>query len=242
MKKNEQFNLKSTNFKINRIMHLEHILEFVKQRKLHFSPFTDFPDLMEGKTFKQAKFIDDNNAVSPDKRRKILYASCWYKGKESLNIWDNYGKKSKDMHAIQVSFNSFSNLFDKENFYFDSKTLANNKETGFKLDKLYCGLIKYIDIHNQDLIRKELIGRFKSNLFRHEKEFRFLIKQNYHNEKNINLKDLKCCFNEYAFDKIIFTIILSPYSSLDYFEFVKKAFSDQINVKVKQSIFYELFN
>ena len=241
MDKLQRFNFNKKNFKITRILSLEHLYEFLNKNKLHFSPFSEFPDLMEGKTFKQAKFIDDLNAISPEKRRKVLYASCWYIGSENLNMWDNYGKKSKDMLAIQVDFNSFADLFNDKHMEFSNKKLMNDGSPNFKLNKLFCGFIKYVDISKKDY-KKESIGRFKSHHFKHEKEFRFLVSQNYKDENNIGLKDIKCHFNKGLFDKMKFTVLVSPYASENYFEFIKDVFKKFKNVDVKQSKFYELFN
>ena len=252
MDKLQRFNFNKKNFKITRILHLVYLYEFLNDKKLHFSPFSEFPDLMEGKTFKQAKFIEDPKAIDSDKRRKVLYASCWYIGKENLNMWDNYGKKSKDMLAIQVDFDSFADLFNYKNMEFSSKKLLNDDSPNFRLNKLFCGFIKYVDFSKKDY-SKESIGRFKSHHFKHEKEFRFLVSQNYKNNENdnnnnnkieniIGLKDLKCYFDKDMFDKIKITVIVSPYASDNYFEFIKDVFKKFKNVNIKQSKFYELFN
>jgi len=229
-----QFNKNNCEFTLTRYAKIEHILEFVKNRKLHFSPLSSFPDLMEGKTFNQAKFDEDGSSISPQTRRGVLYASCWYAGNENLNMWDIYGNKNKanERLAIQFDLKKFKSLILEKGLYrfIPNELIENDKE--FKLNTFKYGLINYIDFENNSLTKKEFIGRFKSSDFEHEHEFRFLISQNYINNARVKLSDLKCCFNKVSFDKIKFTIIVSPYASKDYFEFVKKGFKDDKNVEV----------
>lgn len=97
------------------------------------------------------------------------------------------------------------------------------------------GLINYIDFNDLSKIKKEFIGRFKSIDFNHEKEFRFIITQNYKDFPPIGLKDLKLAFINNTLKKIKIKLIVSPYASNDYFEFVKKGFKDDKNVEVLPS-------
>ena len=74
---------------ITRITDLRNVYEFVKESKLHFSPLSKFSDHTEGKKFDELKMDDkdqNNENSMPIIRRKVMYASCWYNGGETLNL------------------------------------------------------------------------------------------------------------------------------------------------------------
>jgi len=229
---------------LTRFTELEYAIEFIKQNKLHFSPLSSFPDKLEGKTFEQAKIEDENNVAGksiPSKiRREIIYASCWYAGYETLQMWDIYGK-DKNCIAIQIDFNQFNqNILSTGNYKVESNFLnritepRKLKKDGyiFRISDFKYGQINYIDFDNSSAIKKEFIGRFKSNHFRHENEFRFLITQNYKDKPPVGLKDLKFVIINNSLKKLKIKLIISPYASSDYFDFIKVGFKDQKNVEV----------
>lgn len=225
---------------LTRYTEIEFAIEFIKHNKLHFSPLSSFPDKMEAKTFEQAKAESNIASKSiPSKiRREIIYASCWYSGDETLQMWDIYGN-DKNCLAIQIDFAQFNQIIvNFDNFRVESRFLDSinklrklkNKDYSFRISDFKYGLINYIDFKDLSKVKKEFIGRFKSVDFNHEKEFRFIITQNYKDFPQIGLKDLKLSFNSMKLKGI--KVIISPYASNDYYEFVRRGFSDYKNVEV----------
>lgn len=235
----EYFNGNDSNIILTRFSKLDNILEIIKDRKFHFSPLSEYVDLTEGKTFKQAQKDNSKNSIDPKIRGNVFYASCWFNGDETIYMWDIYGgQKNTENLAIQFQFDPFKkNILDRGSFRFVS-----DKNDSFKLNTFNYGSINYVDFNNKLKVKEDYVGRFKSMHFMHENEFRFLAYQNYKDTKLIGLKDLKCHFNDISFDKIKFTVLVSPYASTNYFEFIKDGFKKFTNVDVKQSKFYELFN
>ena len=233
------FNCNESNILLTRFSKLENILEIIKDRKFHFSPLLEYLDLTEGKTFKQAQNDNSKNSIDPKIRGNVFYASCWFNGDETIYMWDIYGgqKNTKNL-AIQFQFDPFKkNILDCGLFRFVS-----DKNDSFKLNSFKYGTINYVDFNNKLKVKEDYVGRFKSLHFVHENEFRFLAYQNYNDTKLIGLKDLKCRFNDALFDKIKFTVLVSPYASKNYLEFIKAGFKEYKNVDVKLSKFYDLFN
>ena len=234
---------------ITRITDLRSVYEFVKESKLHFSPLSKFSDHTEGKKFDELKMdelTEGENAVSPLKRRKIMYASCWYNGGETLHMWDIYGKNNKQF-AIQIDINELLTFgFNSGNFQiksasFEAYNKINEGNIAFRPSGLHQGLVNYIDLKSDIDYKQQFIGRFKDHAFNHEKEWRILLRQNYKDAPLIDLDDLKCHFFGTDFSQLQKTIILSPYANAMQVEELKKQINSFQNTVIKPSIFTELF-
>ncbi len=134
----------SSNSIITKITDLQSVIEFLKERKLHFAPLSVYKDHTEGKKFTDLKYQDaqKNHDVPSPFRRKIMYASCWYNGDETLHMWDIYGKNNNSF-AIQLDLNQFLQIgFYSKCFRFNSESLneyASRLKTNheFKPSSLY---------------------------------------------------------------------------------------------------------
>ncbi len=234
---------------ITRITDLRNVYEFVKESKLHFSPLSKFSDHTEGKKFDELKMDDkdqNNENSMPIIRRKVMYASCWYNGGETLHMWDIYGKENRQF-AIQIDINELLTIgFHSHNFQFKSASFEaynkiNEGNIAFRTSSLHQGLVNYIDLKS-DIDPKQLfIGRFKDQAFSHEKEWRILLRQNYDKGPLIDLDDLKCHFFGTDFSQLQKTIIVSPYANALQVEVLKKEFNSLQNIVIKPSIFTDLF-
>jgi hypothetical protein len=234
---------------ITRITDLRNVYEFVKEHKLHFSPLSKFSDHTEGKKFDELKMDDkdqNNENSMPIIRRKIIYASCWYNGGETLHMWDIYGKENRQF-AIQIDINELLTLgFHSGNFIFESTTFESykqvtNSQLDFRPSSLHQGLVNYIDLKSDIECKQQFIGRFKDQAFSHEKEWRILLRQNYDKAPLIDLDDLKCHFFGTDFSQLQKTIIVSPYANAMQVEELKKEFNSLQNIVIKPSIFTDLF-
>jgi hypothetical protein len=234
---------------ITRITDLRSVYEFVKESKLHFSPLSKFSDHTEGKKFDELKMDDKDQNIEnsmPIIRRKVMYASCWYNGGETLHMWDIYGKENRQF-AIQIDINELLTLgFHSGNFYFKSDVFEaynkiNEGNIAFRPSGLHQGLVNYIDLKSDIDYKQQFIGRFKDLAFSHEKEWRILLRQNYEAAPLIDLDDLKCHFFGTDFSQLQKTIIVSPYANAMQVEELKKEFNSLQNIDIKPSIFTELF-
>lgn len=231
---------------ITRFTSLENVIDFVMNSQLHFSPLSSFDDCTEGKNLKQAALISNEKESKDQKvpsfvRRDILYASCWHIGNENLYMWDIYGK-NKNCLAIQLKTDSLlEHVFIPGDFWFSSKKNIDKEvdNNEFKISSFHCGKVDYIKLNGNNT--NLYIGRFKDKAFSHEKEFRFLLRQNYKGSPPVGLKDLKCKFINNAEKKINVRLLVSPYADDSYFEFIATAFKQYKNVVVRHSKFKELF-
>jgi hypothetical protein len=237
---------------LTRIVSIEHAIDFIVNNQIHFSPFSAFKDYTEGKRLFECIDIDDEfddytKTLSPKERRKVLYASCWIDGDENLNMWDIYGKSEKHV-AIQINREELINkFFNTGAFEFKSETLnksmpnSENKNL-FKPSSFYYGNIEYIEL--QTLGNQKLyLGRFKDNSFKHENEFRFLLRQNYRDNTMTNLYDLKCVLNQDEFKKFNIKVLTSPYASEATVNTLKKNISHlHTNIKIESSKFKDFFS
>lgn len=235
------------NEKITRFMSIEHAIDFIKNQQIHFSPLSSFKDKKEGANLKQAsspdEIFDNISTLTPEKRSEILYASCWYYGGESLHMWDIHNNPNQIAVAIQVDQNALVNkIFNKGNFKFHSDKL-HSEQLEFKPSTFVYGNVKYIDFAKQDELNKKFyIGRFKDVAFKHENEFRFLLRQNNSDQAPTNLKDLKCKLINNAFKKLAVKLILSPYLSSDLAEFLAVSFKKlHPKINVEKSNYSKLF-
>jgi hypothetical protein len=236
---------------VTRITDYNSVLEFVKHKKLHFSPLSSFEDFTEGKRFEEITLseeqeeFDKNNSASALFRRKVMYASCWYSGGESLHMWNLYGRNERYL-AIQVERQQLVNLFSRK-FKFESESYNTSRITKdstleFKPGSLHYGKVEYVNLLKINKQQGKLyIGRFKDKAFQHEKEFRLLMRQNYKDSYIFDVRDLKCRFNETEFKQLKLKIIVSPRAPHFYFEMIKNQLKDHHHVEVIESKFKKLF-
>jgi hypothetical protein len=236
---------------VTRITDYNSVLEFVKHNKLHFSPLSSFEDFTEGKCFEDIALseedqFNDNNSSTALFRRKVMYASCWYSGGESLHMWDLYGRNERYL-AIQVDHQQLVDLFSTQ-FNFESESYKTSRITKdsplqFKPGSLYYGKVKYVNLLKINTQQGKLyIGRFKDKAFQHENEFRLLLRQNYKDSYLFDLRDLKCVFSDIDFKQIRLKIIVSPRAPGFYFDMIKNELKDQHQVEVIESKFKTLFS
>ncbi|WP_395804176.1 DUF2971 domain-containing protein [Daejeonella sp.] len=237
---------------ITRFTQLDNVLDFVLNHQLHFSPLSIFPDHTEGKSLKQATLLGNEKEINGQEiphyiRREILYASCWHFGDEKLYMWDIYGR-DKNCLAIQLNLdNLLENVFAPGNFLFSSKNLDegfNNKDSNaekVEISSFHFGKLEYVDLVKKTVKSNLYIGRFKDKAFEHEKELRFLFRQNYKGNQPVGLKDLKCRFLKNAEQNLNVKVIISPYAQKNYLEFITKAFQEYKNIEVIASKFTTLF-
>ena len=238
--------------KLTRFTDLDNVLEFVLNKQLHFSPLSSFWDYTEGKSLKQATLLGNEKESNEQEiphyiRREILYASCWHIGDEKLYMWDIYGR-DRNCLAIQLNLDSLlENVLVPGNFLVSSENLEKgsyNKEVlpqDFKISSFYFGKLDYVDLIKINGSKNLYIGRFKDKAFKHEKEFRFLIRQNYKGNQPVGLKDLKCRFLKNAEQNLNVKVMVSPYAQKNYLEFITKAFQEYKNIEVIASKFTTLF-
>ena len=223
---------------LTRITSLQHTLDFIENKQLHFSPLASFKDQKEGQSFNQFIKESREGEILPIKRRDIMYASCWFSGDETLYMWDIYGSDKTNL-AIQLFTNSLiENIFTPKNFWFQS----DENKIEFKPNSLHCGIIGYVDQIKTPELSKPPIGTFKDIAFSHENEFRFLLRQNYQDNPPQAFKNLKCKITNGAETQIAIKIIVSPYAESSYFEFIKKELELYSNVSVVHSKFRDLFH
>lgn len=136
-------------------------------------------------------------------RQQKYFISCWLTHhRESVAMWNAYS----DENGIALKFKA-SDLINAivEN--------TNNTNENKKMKTLYHGKISYKDFFNpsdrmklKDEVR--IIGFQKDLSFEHEKEYRFLIKQNTHKFKEDDIPFVKMKIEE--FKKLKFDFIFHP--------------------------------
>jgi len=234
--------------KITRYISLVHFLDFLQTKSLHMSSFTHFKDKFEGASFKNLKDgrIDGEEAkksktsMEVADRKKVLFSSCWTIGDETISMWDNYGKSSSDYIAIQFKVKDIIQELDKGNFWIEGKDGMRNNESEnkgkFKPSSFFYGKIEYVKENEKT---KYYIGRFKDKSFKHEKEFRFLVRRRYSTKGNgiTELNGVKLKITNLK--NMNFKIITSPYASESTVQSISSILKCQGYVKqqAKQSMF-----
>ena len=136
-------------------------------------------------------------------RQKKYFISCWLiHHRESVAMWNAYS----DENGIALKFKA-SDLITtiSEN--------TKNTKVNEKMKTLYHGRIAYKDFFNPDdrmNLKDEvkIIGFQKDISFEHEKEYRFLIKQDTHNFKEDDIPFVKMKIQK--FKKLKFDLIFHP--------------------------------
>jgi hypothetical protein len=155
---------------------------------------------LERQIVKQNRQNSEKKEMPLEKRQKTYFISCWLEHhRESVAMWNTYS--NNDGIAIKVISNELINAVKVNNDH------TNDNE---KMKTLYHGKIVYKDflnsndrLHLKDEVK--IIGFQKDLSFEHEKEYRFLIKQDFHTyvEEEIQFVKLKLeNFKELKFDLI----------------------------------------
>lgn len=136
-------------------------------------------------------------------RQQKYFISCWLiHHRESVAMWNAYS----DENGIALKFKS-SDLINA----ISKNTNSTNENS--KMKTLYHGRIAYKDFFNPNdrLNLKDevpIIGFQKDLSFEHEKEYRFLIKQDTHNFKDEDIPFIKMKIEQ--FKKLKFDLIFHP--------------------------------
>lgn len=136
-------------------------------------------------------------------RQKKYFMSCWLvHHRESVAMWNSYS----DTNGIALRVNAASLISSVTKH-------AKNVNDAEKMSSLYYGQIIYKDFfkpedRHQFKEEIEIIGFQKDVCFDHEKEFRFLFKQNLHLHMDDDIPFLKLKLKD--FDKIKFDLVFHP--------------------------------
>lgn len=136
-------------------------------------------------------------------RQKKYFLSCWLiHHRESVAMWNSYS--DSDGIALKIDASKLINAITQESF------VQNDIE---KMKTLYHGGIVYKDFfdpkHRMQFKEEiDIIGFQKDESFAHEKEYRFLIKQDLHNYKNDEVAFVKLKLEN--FKKLKFDLVFHP--------------------------------
>jgi len=219
-------------------------LSFVFEESIFFSRMDKMEDVNEGISLNQlllkygadlermnAKTNKENSKRTEmpiEIRQKKYFISCWLvHHRESVAMWNAYS----DENGIALKFKA-SDLITSVS---ENTKQTNNNE---KMKSLYHGLIVYRDFFNPDdriNLKDEvkIIGFQKDISFEHEKEYRFLIKQDIHNFKEDDIPFVKMKiekFKELKFD-LIFHPKMEPWKKENIKSVIKALGSESITIK-----------
>ena len=194
-------------------------LSLVIEESIFFSRMDKMEDMNEGISLNQlllkygadvermkAKNNKENSKSTEmplENRQKKYFISCWLiHHRESVAMWNTYS----DENGIALKFKA-SDLITT----ISENTIKTNQNE--KMKTLYHGRIAYKDFFNP-VDRRNLkdevkdIGFHKDISFEHEKEYRFLIKQDTHNFKEDDIPFVKMKIQK--FKKLKFDLIFHP--------------------------------
>jgi hypothetical protein len=184
----------TTKDKLWRYYDIHKFISFLATKSIYFGRMDNMEDLNEGISMDQLqlKYGDENeqetvrvrkvNASSRElrlsKRQQKYFVSCWLlHNRESVAMWNLYS--SSTGVAVGINGNELiAHIMQKSQF-------TNDEE---KFNYLFAGKIVYKDFFNKN-DRKSFkdetgtMGFHKDICFEHEKEYRFLLKQDLHNHK-----------------------------------------------------------
>lgn len=194
-------------------------LSLVIEESIFFSRMDKMEDVNEGISLNQlllkygadvermkAKNNKENSKRTEmplENRQKKYFISCWLiHHRESVAMWNAYS----DENGIALKFKA-SDLITA----ISENTINTNQNE--KMKTLYHGRIAYKDFFNPVDRRNlkdevKIIGFHKDISFEHEKEYRFLIKQDTHNFKGDEIPFVKMTIEK--FKKLKFDLIFHP--------------------------------
>lgn len=232
---------------ITRYMSIEKALHFLKSKQLYLARYDSFEDQMEGYAtsqlatkFKQEPSDKPNfRLLRAEERKRLLYGSCWFTGCENLYMWDRY--KTKSNVAVQLERQVMQSHF---NLSKSSMFIPNfKKRKGYLLPKLKSvrsGNVEYWDEANEDPSKEYIFGFVKHSSFSHEKEFRFVVRQQRDKEQ---VRASSYLYKIPLFENKPIVIRINPYMSDVYIELIQ-SFLDKnkiLNVEVVKSKFSKHF-
>ncbi|MEO0554469.1 MAG: DUF2971 domain-containing protein [Bacteroidota bacterium] len=235
---------------ITRYMSLEKCLDFFSKRRLYLARFDSFEDQYEGYSLEQlAKKLgikfdksssDNRKKLTPEKRKKVLFGSCWYQGQEDLAMWDRFRHErglaiSVNKESLAKSFLLADNKYEFDFIY--TKQSESNKPT---VNYKYADEIYYISERTRKKRDGVKLGLIKHAAFQHEQEFRFIVRQRA--SDNTILAD-GIFWKLPDFNHIDFTIRTNPYMKGEFLEMLSSYINTLKlnNVSVQQSQFRKLF-
>lgn len=202
-----------------RYFDFQKFLSFIIEKSIFFSRLDNMEDTNEGISFNQLlykygdeferQFVNESKTNSKKSelklefRQKKYFVSCWlFNHRESVAMWNSYS--NSDGIALKVNSNNLIDTITKKS------TINDHND---KMKYLYFGKIIYKDFLNQNdrmNLKEEtkIIGFHKDICFEHEKEFRFLFKQDLHNHKNDDIPLIK--LQLLNFNKLKFEVIFHP--------------------------------
>lgn len=162
-----------------------------------------FGDLRERLTATLQQIKSNKKELALEKRQKLYFLSCWLiHHRESVAMWNSYSNDS----GIAVKVNAdalIAAVVSNGEVLNDSEALKN----------LYYGRIDYKDFFDKDHRKNfkediKIIGFQKDECFAHEREFRFLIKQEVLDHKNHNIPFVKIKLT--TLDSVPLTVVFHP--------------------------------
>lgn len=196
-----------------RYLDFHKLLSFIREKGLHFSRMDKMEDKLEGishdhllKVFGSGIPAFPADRSNPDnrelnERQKRYFLNCWLiHHRESVAMWNSYSNDSGI--AIKVPAARLIQAITEE-------CRVEQKHHGAMKD-LYHGPIVYKDFFDADqrrLFKEEIkvIGFQKDTSFEHEKEYRFLIKQDRYWNENHEAQSVKLellYFEDMEFDLV----------------------------------------
>lgn len=174
-----------------------------------------YGDEIDKEIVRRQKEMSKKSELKLSDRQKYYFLSCWLiHHRESVAMWNSYS----DDNGLALKINS-GQLIESITRY---GVLLSDAE---KMKNMFHGKVAYIDFLNpiERLKFKQeinIIGFQKDESFEHEKEYRFLIKQDIHNYRDDLLSIAKLKLNN--FDDLKFDLIFHPKMSEWKKENIKK--------------------
>jgi len=200
---------------ITRYMPFERAIEFITKGEMYLARFDSFEDKLEGYApYQLAKKLgiewekdDSKSYLKPSDRKKLLFASCWYNGEENLAMWDRY--KSERGIAVQVRKMYMKDEYEhSRNDQFIATYERYDDLDPPALAKSYANEMQYLDDDEPDMSIKPPMGLLKHAAFKHEKEYRFVLRQNGMSNR---IKASSYKFKIKNFSGLSATVITNPY-------------------------------
>lgn len=228
-------------------MSIEKALQFITYGEMYLARYDSFEDKYEGQTVDQLakklsiewEYENTKKPLSPEKRKKLLFGSCWYNGEENLAMWDRY--KSERGIAVQVKRYILTDSFQ----ILGGKNLIPNynKSQSGKAPRVlrnYASEIDYLDENSQQTSYRFRVGLVKHSAFSHENEYRFVVRQ----YASGHIKANSYIYRIPMFENLHISLIINPYADTLFTKMVRSyvdSLTNRDNVNVIKSNFRELF-
>lgn len=202
-----------------RYFDFQKFLSFIIEKSLFFNRMDKMEDANEGISITQLqlKFGDtrerliaridqissNKKELSLEKRQKLYFLSCWLiHHRESVAMWNSYSNDNGI--AVKVDAKSLIRAAT------DNGEILKHSEL---LKNLYYGRVDYKDFFDKGQRKAfkdeiKIIGFQKDECFAHEKEFRFLIKQDIKDHSKHDIPFVKIQLT--TFDAVPLTVVFHP--------------------------------